>query len=53
MFTQAFIRIISFHKEGDGPLLEAAVFDNCRKNLEMFKFSSDEGHIDIVNGCIF
>ena len=27
-----------------------SVFDNCRKNFEISKFSSNDHHIDIRNG---
>ena len=53
IIAQAFIRIIIFHKEGGGHLLEAIGFDNSWKNFELFKFSSDDHHIDIRNGSIY
>ena len=34
-------------------LFEATVFDNSWKNFEIFKFSSDDHHIDIGNGSIY
>ena len=42
IISHAFIRIIIFHKEGGGHLLEAAVFDNCKKSFIISKFSSDD-----------
>ena len=53
IITQAFIRIITFHKEGGGCLLEATVFDDSWKNFEIFKFSCNVRHIDIGNGSIY
>ena len=40
IITLVFISIISFCKEGGGHLLETTVFENRRKNFEIFKFSS-------------
>ena len=39
IMARAFIRIITFHKEGGGHLLEAAtVFDNSWKNFDYLSF---------------
>ena len=51
IISRAFIRIITFHKEGGGRLLEATA--NSWKNFELFKFFSDDHHIDIRNGSIY
>ena len=48
-----FISIIICHKDGGGCLLEATMFDNSWKNFKIFKFSSDDRHIDIWNGSIY
>ena len=47
------IRIIIFLREGGWHLLEATVFGNSYKNFKLFKFSSDDRHIDIGNGSIY
>ena len=36
IIARAFIRIITFHKEEGGCLLDATVFDNSWKNFKIF-----------------
>ena len=49
----AFIRIITFQTGGGGHLLKATVFDNSWKNFNIYKFSSDDRHVDIGNWNIY